>query len=185
MNGAPNPARSPVLPQGAPAQGGPRRKTLTELIFRNDLSGSNPNLNTCNLVIRTPSTRLITMLAVTFKPDDSEDISTANFPAGFFLTFDAWIRASREIGGFLMRANNIITNTLLPFGLNEPLQGIDEIRGTLTLPFPTGLPGGSCYLTATWEPAPGESSIPDRELQTLFGVCTISTTGGLTFGGSE
>lgn len=175
-----------VLPQGPPAQGGPRRKTQTEDILTNVTGNPVGSAQaTFPFVVRTPSVRLVTMLAVTFRPTATEDISTPNFPAGWLLQLDAWIRASEEKNGILMRANNIITNGLLPFALNEPAQGIDEIRGIVTVPFPSGLPTGILYLTATWEPAPGESMIPADELRKLFGICTILVGGGVAFTGSE
>lgn len=175
--------RSPVVPIGEPAQGGPRRKVQTEDLAVN-VQGNGTN-SALSFVVRTPSTRLITLVSVTFRPAVAEDIDTAFFPVGWFLKLDAWIRASQEKGGFLMRANNIVTNQTLPWSLNEPAQGIDEIRGVVTAPNPTQLPVGILYVTATWEPAPGESSIPDEELRKLFGVCTVLVNGGTVFIGGE
>lgn len=176
------PHRSPVLPQGQPAQGGPRRKTQSELLIVNQADTPAIQLASASFIVRNPSVRLVCLVAVTFAPVASDDITIAQSGAGaWLLTMDAWIRLSREAGGRLTRANNILTDVPLPWAMNEPAQGVDEFRGVVVPPW---LPGtstdpASVYVTATWEPAPGESSIPDAELQQMFGLATVSTNGGL------
>jgi len=181
---------SPVLPSGQPAQGGPRRKTKSVILVRNNQNGSyalplNGN-SAASFIVRNPSVRLVCMVAVTFAPDTSDDFA---FPQGggsaggvWFLTLDAWIRISREEGGRVTRANNIVTNQPLPWAINEPSQGLDELRGIVTPPLTntggTNTPPGNLYVTATWEPAPGESDIPDAELQQMFGLADILYLGG-------
>lgn len=172
---------APVVPIGEPAQGGPRRKVETELLADN-VQGNGTN-SPLTFSVTTPSVRLVCLLAVTFKPEGDEDLATPNFPVGWFLQLDAWVRASQELGGFPMRANNIVTAQTLPYSINEPIQGIDEIRGTVTAPFPSGLPKGKLYVTATWEPAPG--AVPP-DLRKMFELCKVLIrTGGQTFMGSE
>lgn len=174
-----NPLRSPVLPQGQPAQGGPRRKTQSEQLFVNQADVPNIRIASASFIVRNPSVRLVCMVAVTFAPVATDDVTFA-VPATWVVTMDAWIRLSREAGGKATRANNIVTNQPLPWALNEPAQGIDEIRGVVVPPWSPGTTTDPCtvYVTATWEPAPGESSIPDAELQQMFGLATVLTFGG-------
>lgn len=175
------PTRSPVLPQGQPAQGGPRRKTQSELLFTNTDQVNAVRINSAGFIVRNPSVRLVCMLAVTFAPIASDDLTVPQTGAGaWLLTLDAWIRLSRDAGGRVTRANNIITSQPLPWAMNEPSQGVDEIRGTVVPPWlpGTGTDPSSVYVTATWEPAPGESSIPDDELQQMFGLATVLTYNG-------
>lgn len=172
-----------TLPQGPPAQGGPRRKTQTEVLATN-VQGSGTNA-ALSFIVRTPSVRLVTMLAVTYRPYFADDINGGGTLPLWTLQLDAWIRLSEEYNGLITRANNIVTGQTLPFALNEPSQGIDEIRGIVVAPFPSGLDPGLVYVTATWEPAPGESTIPPDELRKLFGICTVLVQGGEVFIGGE
>lgn len=180
---------SPVLPQGQPAQGGPRRKTRSEPLIRNNATGTYnlPLLNdtAAGFTVRNPSTRLVCLVAVTFSPDASDDAALPQSGQGaWLLTLDAWIRLSREQGGRITRANNIVTNQPLPWAINEPFQALDELRGVVVSPFfsegsrGTNTDPGTWYVTATWEPAPGESCIPDDELQQMFGLADIVVMGG-------
>ncbi len=182
------PNHSPVLPQGQPAQGGPRRKTQSELLVTNTDQVNAVQLASASFIVRNPSVRLVCLVAITFAPIATDDITVPQSGTGaWYLTMDAWIRLSREAGGRVTRANNIITKQALPWSMNEPSQGIDEIRGVVAPPWlpGTGTDPCSVYVTATWEPAPGESSIPDAELQQMFGLATVLTTGGTVseFGG--
>lgn len=179
---------SPVLPQGQPAQGGPRRKTRTEILVRVNQNGSyalplNAN-SAAGFVVRNPSPRLVCLAALTYGPDASDDILLPQSGVGAWLvTMDAWIRLSREHGGRLTRGNNIVTNQPLPWAINEPFQALDELRGVVTVPITnnggTNTAPGNLYLTATWEPAPGESRIPDVELQQMLGLADIVVQGGI------
>lgn len=177
------PHHSPVLPQGQPAQGGPRRKTQSELLFTNTDQVNAVRINSANFIVRSPSVRLVCLWAVTFQPNAADDLTVPQSGTGaWLLTADAWIRLSREAGGRVTRANNIVTGQPLPWAMNEPAQGVDEFRGVVTPPWlpGTGTDPCSVYVTATWEPAPGESDIPDAELQQMFGLATVLTySGGL------
>lgn len=168
-----DPYSSPPVPQ--PIAGAPRRRVQSELLLVNAASGAYI-APTLGFQINTPSTRLVVLFALTFDPD----VQPAQSGAGaFLLTADAYVRGSREQGGSIMRANNIITNIPLPFSLNEPAQGIDQIRGSVVVP---NLPGTNVaptklWLTAIWEPAPGDN-IPDAELQKILGMCYLTPQGG-------
>ena len=168
-----NPIVSPPVPQ--PTAGAPRRKVTSDLLLVNGASGVYV-APTLGFTITIPSVRLVALFALTFDPDVDPPGSGAG---AFKLQADAYVRGSREQGGTLMRANNIVTAIALPFSLNEPAQGIDAIVGKVTVP---NLPGTNVaptklWLTAIWEPAPGDN-IPDAELQKLLGLCTITVQGG-------
>lgn len=172
---------SPILPSGTAGTANPRRRVMSVAILRNNASGAY-STTSFGYVVRTSSGRLQTLVAWTFKPDGAED---AAFPtsgaSAWLLTADAWIYLSMDQGGSPTRANVILGNTPLPFALNEAVQGIDEIRGTVVVPNApgSGIVPGTLYVTAIWEPMPGEGSIPDAELQSLLGACNVNVTGGV------
>jgi hypothetical protein len=166
---------SPPVP--SPTAGAPRRLVRSELLLVNSAAGvyTTPAVG---FQVNIPSVRLVCMVALTFDPDVNPPGSGAG---AFQLRADAYVRGSREQGGSLMRANNIITAVALPWALNEPAQGIDQIRGIVTVP---NLPGTNVdatmlWLTAVWEPAPGDN-IPDDELQKILGLCTMTVQGGVS-----
>lgn len=169
---------SPVLPY--PTAGAARRKVQTERLVTNASSGVFTSPAVASFQINTPSVRLVVFFAVTYQPvasDDTDEFPTSG-PAAWTLNAQAWVRGSREQGGSLMRANTIIANTPIPTSLNEPAQGIDQIRGTVSVPGSpgTGIDPGTLWLTVIWEPAPGDN-IPDSELQDTFGKCYALTQG--------
>ena len=170
------PKRSP--PVSPPIVGAQRRKVQTELVLTNTATGLMLVPVTPTFEIITPSVRLVVLWALTFDPDVNPPGSGAG---AITVTADAYVRGSREQGGTLMRANNIITTVALPWSLNEPAQGIDAIKGVVTVPnLPgTNVPPTRLLLTAIWEPAPGDN-IPDEQLQQILNLCHISTYGGVS-----
>lgn len=164
---------SPVLPQ--PGAGAPRRLVQSGIVLVNAAAGlyTAPSVG---FQITTPSVRLVSLFALGFVPDVDPPGSGAG---AFTLRADAYVRGSREQGGTLIRANRIIAGVALPWSLNIPAQGIDQVRGVITVP---NLPGTNVapttlWVTAVWEPAPGDN-IPDVELQKLFSLCSLTTQGG-------
>jgi hypothetical protein len=167
--------RSP--PVSPPLAGAERRKSQSEIVLVNGAAGVYVT-PTPTFAIVTPSVRLVVLWALTFDADVAPPGSGAG---AFTVSADAYVRGSREQGGTLMRANNIITTVALPWSLNVPAQGIDEIRGSIVVP---NLPGtniapAKLWLTATWEPAPGDN-IPDDQLQQMLSLCHVYTRGGLS-----
>lgn len=159
-----------------PIVGAGRRKVDSAILLDNVASGvyTSPD---CTFRIVTPSVRLVVLFALTF---DNPAVAPPGSGAGAFkVTADAYVRGSREQGGTLMRANNIISTIALPWSLNVPMQGIDEIRGNVVVPnLPgTNVPPSKLWLTAIWEPAPGDD-IPDDQLQQILNLCHVSSTGG-------
>jgi hypothetical protein len=171
------PTKSPPVPQ--PIAGAPRRKVQTELMLVNVATGAYTT-PAPSFQVNTPSVRIVTLFGLTFDPDVNPPQSGAG---AFLLRADAYLRGSREQGGSIMRANNIITAIALPFSLNEPVQGIDQIQGVVTVPNLPGTNVDPCklWLTAIWEPAPGEM-IPDDELQRLLSLCYVTTQGASSSG---
>lgn len=173
----------PIQPQRSPAVSPPivgaeRRKVQTELLLTNSATGLMLITPTPSFQIITPSVRLVVLFALTFNPDVNPPGSGTG---AFTVTADAYVRGSREQGGTPMRANNIITNVALPWSLNVPAQGIDMIQGIVGVP---NLPGTNVdptalYLTAIWEPAPGDN-IPDDQLQQMLSLCRVSTCGAIS-----
>jgi hypothetical protein len=164
---------SPVVPQ--PIAGAPRRRVVSEQLLTNAAAGFY-GTTSVSFQLVTPSTRLVSFFALTFEPDVTPPGSGLG---AFTLRADAYVRGSREQGGSLMRANTIVAGIALPWSLNAPAQAVDQIRGVVTIP---NLPGTNVdattlWVTAIWEPAPGDN-IPDDELQKIFGLCSLVTQGG-------
>jgi hypothetical protein len=168
--------RSPSV--SPPIAGALRRKVQTELVLTNTATGLVLVTPTPSFRIITPSVRLVVLWALTFDPDVQPPQSGTG---AITVTADAYVRGSREQGGKLMRANNIITTVALPWSLNVPAQGIDMIQGQIGVPnLPgTGVDPFALYLTAVWEPAPGDN-IPDDQLQQMLNLCQVSTMGATT-----
>jgi hypothetical protein len=169
--------KSPVLPQ--PTAGVDRRKVQTERLITNAATGAYANPTTAGFQITTPSVRLVVLFAVTFQPLQSDDTTfPTSGPTAWLLKADAWMRGSREQGGSFMRANNIVTAVPVPWSLNEPAQGIDQIRGLVTVPNSSGsnVVPGTLWVTGIWEPAPGDN-IPDDQLQDMLGKCFLNVQG--------
>jgi hypothetical protein len=166
------PGFSPIV--SPPIAGSPRRKVQSEPAITNDESGPAYTNPTPSFRIITPSIRLVVLFALTFDPDRQPPQSG---PGAFLLTADAYVRGSREQGGTPMRANNIVTDIALPWSLNVPLQGVDQINGSIVLPYPSGIDQTILWVTVVWEPAPGDD-IPDDELQHMFGLCSVTIGGG-------
>lgn len=164
---------SPVLPQMG--MGAPRRLVQSSIALVNAASGVYTT-SSVGFQITTPSVRLVSLFALGFDPDVDPPGSGAG---AFTLRADAYVRGSREQGGTPIRANRIIAGVALPWSLNIPAQGIDQVRGVVSVP---NLPGTNVgpttlWITAIWEPAPGDN-IPDAELQKLLGLCSLTVQGG-------
>ncbi len=171
-----NTKRSPAV--SPPIAGALRRKVQSEILLVNTATGLVLVTPIPTFRIITPSVRLVVWWALTFDPDVSPPGSGVG---AITVTADAYVRGSREQGGTLMRANNIITTVALPWSLNEPSQGMDMIQGTIGVPnLPgTGVDPFTLWLTAVWEPAPGDN-IPDDQLQQMLALCQVSTGGAVT-----
>lgn len=171
------PAAQPnPVPTANPLQGGQRRYVQTVPLMRNVAGSANYSALTSPFRIWHPSVRLHGAATIGFRPDAAED---AAIPAGFVATLDAWAKTDRQLGGFPIRGNGIIPgpfalSTALPWTY-EAVTGVDEWRGIMTAPAGgTGLAvTGTFYLTVTWEPVGGASSVPDAELQRLFDSCKV------------
>jgi hypothetical protein len=178
---APNP-----VPTSNPLQGGQRRYVRSTQLLRNVAGAGAYTTNTVPFTVRLPSTRLLNILTIGFRPDTAED---AVIPNTWTLALNAWARTDREAGGFLVRGNGIIPGpfvvpNILPISY-EAVTGVDEWRGIVTVPLggTTLEVTGNLWLTVSWEPAAGESQMPDAELEKILKLAQI-TGGGLTvFGG--
>lgn len=174
--------RREVTRQGNPGGGGERQQVQTELLVVNAASGTFVQ-TTFSFDVIIPSSRLACLVAVTFVPDATEDTP---FPASgataWYVQMDAWVQLGREQGGSWTRANQIIPKTPLPTSQEVSTTLVRKWRGTVTVP---ALPGaglfpGKLYVTGIWEPAPGESTISDEELQQLFAVARVNIQNGGT-----
>lgn len=170
-----------VTGQG-PIGGGSRQKVQTELLVTNLNADITQTQTAFSFDVIIPSARLACIVAVTFKPDDTEDTAfPTSGPTAWVVQLDAWMQLSREQGGSWTRANQIIPSTPIPTSQEVSTTLVRKWRGTVTTPNPGGVVPGKLYVTACWEPAPGESNMPDAELQQLFGSCQVTVlTGGLT-----
>lgn len=177
-----------VAPNGDPVGGGVRRKVKGALLFSNAASGLNTSAMPLMFDVTIPSTRISIGVAVTFDPDNSDD---AAFPTSgstaWNVQLDAWVNLDNQRFGRLTRANQIMAPTPIPTMWEVESTTVKKWRGTVTIPNPAGVAAGRLWATAYWEPAPGESKMPDAELQQLFAACDIvpliGGTGSVTGGG--
>lgn len=164
-----------------PAGGGSRQKVQSELLITNGTDAQSGTTFTFDVLI--PSARLACLVSATFVPDDTEDTDAfpTSGPSAWTLELDAWVQLSKERGGNWTRANQIIPATPIPTSQEVSTTLVRRWRGTVTVPNPAGVVAGRLYITALWEPAPGESYMPDAELEHLFHLCQVNVlTGGLT-----
>ena len=170
-----------VVPGQGPIGGGSRQKVQTEQLLVVLPGPTGGSTDTCSFDVFVPSSRLALLVAVTFIPDGFEDVALPTGVGAWNLTLDAWIQLARQQGGSWTRANQIIPATPIPTSQEVSTTLVKKWRGTVTLPFPAGGQPGKVYVTAVWEPAPGESTMPDSELTHLFGTCqVIVLQGGVT-----
>jgi hypothetical protein len=169
-----------VTRQGDPLGGGKRRQVQSEAIVVNAATGVYAKTS-FQFDVMIPSARLACLVAVTFKPANSDDTA---FPTSgvtaWYLTGDAWIALSNDQGGSLTRANQFLAKTPLPTSYEVPTTLVRRWRGTVTVPNSpgAGIVPGTLYVTVIWEPAPGESTISDQELQALFAAASITGVQG-------
>lgn len=174
-----NPHPREVAPMGDPVGGGVRRKVKGALLFTNFVTGLSTSTAPIMFDVTIPSTRLSIGVAVTFDPDDSDD---AAFPtsggSAWLVKIDAWVNLDNQRFGRLTRANQIMPSTPIPTMWEIDSTTVKKWRGTVTIPDPAGVAAGRLWVTAYWEPAPGESKMTDAELQQLFAACDVTALGG-------
>ncbi len=193
MIGAVAANRDGVVPTRNPVFAGKRRYVKSYEMIVNGAAGAYTN-TTVRFRVRIPSDRLHAIAYWTFEPATSED---AAFPtdvtnvAAWVITMDAWCRLEN---GKPTRANNIFGTRVaaLPVPNSwESVTGVYEWRGTVTVPAidaiggvesntGTGIGPGTLWLTVYWEPAAGESMMPDDELEALFNSCHAEVNGALS-----
>lgn len=192
MIGAVHANRDGVVPTRNPVFAGKRRYAKSYELVLNGSSGSYTN-TTVRFIVRIPSDRLHAIAFWTFEPVAAEDATfeddVAN-PAAWLIAMDAWCRLEN---GKPTRANNIFGTRIaaLPVPNSwESVTGVFEWRGTITVPAidaiggsesgtGTGVVPGTLWLTVYWEPAAGESDMPQEELEALFNSCHAEVQGML------
>jgi hypothetical protein len=172
-----------IAPSGNPLQGGERRYVQTVHLFRNGAGAGDYSQVTAEFEVWIPSARLLTILHIGFLPDTQED---AVIPVGWDATLDVWAKTDTHgpFAGRRFRGNSIIPGpsatipTALPWSW-EAVTGVDQWRGTVTLPSDgTGLAvNGWLVASVSWEPAPGDD-IPNEQLRKIFTACKLTPGSG-------
>ena len=161
-----------LTPDPSTPQGGQRRYVEDEIAIRNLASGVYQAV-TSRVRMKIPSMRLMSGIALAFKPDATED---ATIGAGWVATLQAW-KATKS--GLLVRTNDVLVGQALPFTY-EAQTSVDEWRLVITAPNApgTGTPAGVWYVIGSWEPVGQELETP--ELQKLFQLCRVAVEQPLT-----
>lgn len=193
MIGAVAANRDGVVPTRNPVFGGKRRYVKSYELIVNGTSGAYTQTSV-NFRVRIPSDRLHAIAYWTFEPVAAEDATfedDVTNVAAWTISMDAWCRLEN---GRPTRANNIFGTRVaaLPVPNSwESVTGVFEWRGTVTVPAidaiggsesgsGTGVVPGTLWLTVYWEPAAGESTMPQEELEALFNTCHCEVNGGIS-----
>jgi hypothetical protein len=177
-----------VVPGRSTPGGGSRRYVQAEQLVRNmDDRGSYAE-NLARFRISIPSSRLHAKITIGAVPLSGEWIDLPQ--SGI----SAWTMDIREFArtdeGRYVPGGLVVQGLVLPNSW-EAITLSAEWRGTITVPFqyladgvPTDGTGlfSTCdlYVVAEWEPAAGESPIPDDELELLFGACRLTVDQAIT-----
>jgi hypothetical protein len=177
-----------VVPGRSTPGGGSRRYVQSQQLVRNlDQLGSYDS-NTAAFRISIPSSRLHAKVTVGMVPLSGEWI---DLPQSGIAAWSMDIREfSRTDEGRYVPGGLVAQGLILPNSW-EAVTLSAEWRGTITVPFQylsDGLPTdgtglfstADLYVVAEWEPAAGESPIPDDELELLFGACRLTVDQAIT-----
>lgn len=182
MSGFDPVSRSGVVPTRNPVFGGRRKYVRSWELISNGDNGLYTKRDAFFSIL-VPSDRLHATAFVTYQPIGSEDTpfpTDVTLPGAWLLSIDAWCNLEN---GAPTRANNVVGTRVAPLPIPnswESVTGVSQWRGKVTVPSPadpqagTGIIPGTLWLTVYWEPAAGEGSMPQHELEALFSSCSAT-----------